>query len=478
VVLVAVYGAALLLAVLVSGLAARTILSTALLFLLAGAIVGGGGLGLVDLEPQDPVIAVLADLALFSVLFTDGMRASLPALRSAGRLAGRALGLGMPLTFIGIALLTKLLTDLDWTSSFLVGAILSPTDPVFAAAIVGRTDVPLRLRRLLNVESGLNDGLALPVVLVLLAIAGHGELGYAALGVELVGGVLLGIALPLVVLVMAKLPLLGASPALQPLGPFAVGVLLYAICHLTDANAYLAAFAAGSTIASVAPLTHEAFEQFGDLIAELLKLAALLVFGALLTPQLLDRLPAGSWVVAILALVLVRPAAMLLSLLRTELDRREKVAVAWFGPKGFASVVYGLIVLNSGLAIAEPVFDLVAVCIALSIAVHSSTDVPIARLFNVPEALNAPEEAEPGQVDQAEPGEEAGRPAERRAGPAAGHAAGSTAGHAAGSTAEHAAQPPAGPAAGHAAGRAAGHSAGDPAAPRSGETGEAGRHPA
>ena len=81
---------------------------------------------------------------------------------------GRALGLGMPLTFIGIALLTKACTPLDWTASFLVGAILSPTDPVFAAAIVGRTDVPIRLRRLLNVESGLNDGLALPVVVVLI----------------------------------------------------------------------------------------------------------------------------------------------------------------------------------------------------------------------------------------------------------------------------------------------------------------------
>jgi NhaP-type Na+/H+ or K+/H+ antiporter len=169
VVLIALYGAALLAAVLVSGVAARTVLSTALLFLLAGAIVGDGGLGLVSLDPQDPIETQLADLALFSVLFTDGMRAGMRELRQGGRLAGRALGVGMPLTFLGIALLTELLTPLNWTASFLVGAILSPTDPVFAAAIVGRTDVPVRLRRLLNLESGLNDGLALPVVLVLLA---------------------------------------------------------------------------------------------------------------------------------------------------------------------------------------------------------------------------------------------------------------------------------------------------------------------
>jgi sodium/hydrogen antiporter len=146
----------------------------------------------------------------------------------------------------------------------------------------------------------------------------------------------------------------------------------------------------------VAPAARHAFEEFGDLVAELLKLAALLVFGALLTPDLFTGLPAGSWVVAVLAIILVRPATLLLSLVGAGLDRREKVAAAWFGPKGFASVVYGLLVLRSGIPEAPAVFELVAVCIALSIAAHSSTDVPIARLFGVPEALNPPERADAG----------------------------------------------------------------------------------
>jgi NhaP-type Na+/H+ or K+/H+ antiporter len=270
-----VFGVTLLLAVLVSGFAARTVLSTALLFLAAGAITGTGGIGWIDIKPNDPVVVTLADLALFSVLYTDGMRAGLPELRATGRTAGRALGLGMPLTFVGIALLTKAFTPLDWTASFLVGAILSPTDPVFAAAIIGRTDVPLRLRRLLNVESGLNDGLALPVVVHLLTL----------------------------------LPGVGSEARLAPLGPFSLAVILYATCHLTHANPYLAAFAAGSTLATVSPQAHDVFEQFCDLIAELLKLAALLVFGALLTPHLLHRVPIGAWAVAVLALVLVRPVA-------------------------------------------------------------------------------------------------------------------------------------------------------------------------
>jgi sodium/hydrogen antiporter len=397
--LILAFGVTLLVVVLISGFAARTVLSTALLFLLVGAVTGNGGLNWIDVRPNDPVVVTLADLALFSILYTDGMRAALPALKATGRTAGRALGLGMPLTFIGISLLTKAFTPLDWTASFLVGAILSPTDPVFAAAIIGRSDVPARLRRLLNVESGLNDGLALPVVIVLIAVASNGKTHIWTVVGELAGGIALGIAMALVAHQIARLPGVGSEARLAPLGPFSVAVILYATCHLTHANAYLAAFAAGSTLATVAPSAHEVFEDFGDLIAELLKLAALLVFGALVTPQLLHRVPIGAWAVAVLALVLVRPVALVLSLWRAKLTRREVAAVAWFGPKGFASVVYGLLALDAGLDVSQPVFDLVAVCIALSIAVHSSTDLPVARMFHVPEALNPPDAPEPVRLE-------------------------------------------------------------------------------
>ena len=169
--LVLIFGVALLIVVLVSGLAARTVLSTSLMFLLAGAVAGSGGFGWLQLTPNSPIVSTLADLALFTVLFTDGQRAGVPELRAAWRLSGRALLLGMPLTFLGISVLAHLVAGLDWVTAFLVGAVLSPTDPVFASAIVTRTDVPARLRQLLNIESGLNDGLALPVVVVLIAAA-------------------------------------------------------------------------------------------------------------------------------------------------------------------------------------------------------------------------------------------------------------------------------------------------------------------
>jgi len=182
-ILVIVFGVALLVAVLLSGLAARSVLSTSLLFLAGGALVGDGGLGLIHVAPESDIVRVTADLALFAVLFTDGMHVRFADLRERWKSPARALGLGMPLAFLGIALLTHWLVGFDWTTSFLVGAVLSPTDPVFASAIVGRQQVPARLRQLLNVESGINDGLALPFVLIFLAAAapsGHGE--HASLG--------------------------------------------------------------------------------------------------------------------------------------------------------------------------------------------------------------------------------------------------------------------------------------------------------
>lgn len=404
-----VFGVALLVAVLLSGLAARSVLSTSLLFLLGGAVVSEGFLGLIHITPDSDIVGVTADLALFAVLFTDGMHVSVPALRRSWRNPARALGLGMPLAFLGVALLTHFLVGLDWTTSFLVGAVLAPTDPVFASAIVGRKEVPARLRQLLNIESGINDGIALPFVLILIAAAapaGHAEdVGLVPIAGELLLGLLFGVSLPFLVHRLVRFRLLGAEPRLQPLLPLAVGVTLYAACHLTHANPYLAAFSAGVVTVALAPEAKAAFEPLGEALAELAKFAALLVFGALLTPHLFGDLSIGGYAVAVLSIVLIRPASLLLSLAGTDFDRREKLTAAWFGPKGFASVVYGLLVLQAGIPSGEEAFTLIAVTIAFSIIAHSSTDVPIARIFDVEELVGIPDDdkATPRRDDKATP---------------------------------------------------------------------------
>lgn len=387
--LVLAFGIVLLISVSLSGLAARTVLSTALLFLVAGAALGPGGFGVDEIQPTDEIVTLLADLALFTVLFTDGQRASLPALRQTWRLSGRALALGMPLTMVGIALAAHFVVGLDWITAFLIGAILSPTDPVFASALVGRSDVPLRLRRLLNVESGLNDGLALPFVLIFLATARHQDSQLREVAVELVLGLVIGAVIAGAIALLWRLDIFTAEPRLQPLGPVAIAVAVYGTCHLTHANPYLAAFAAGSTLATLDRVTAESFEPFGDLLSELTKFAALLVFGALITPERLTSLSWVQWLLPVIAILVVRPAALLLSLLWSHMPAHERLTAAWFGPKGFASVVYGLLALQSGIPDGDLVFDLVAATIALSIVLHSTTDVPVAKMLRIepPDAL-------------------------------------------------------------------------------------------
>ncbi len=373
----------LLIAALVSNRADRTILSTSVLFLIGGIVLGSGALGVIDISPEDDTVGLLAELALFAVLFTDGMKAGWSDLKSAWKLPGRALILGLPLTLILTALLAHYLIGLDWATSLLVGAILSPTDPVFASALVGNEKVPERLRRLLNVESGVNDGLALPFVIILLSVAERStDVHFTEVLVELGLGIAIGIVVPLVALSLERLPFFQASHHYEPLTALAIGLLVLALGQVTHGNLFLAAFAAGITVASVGPDQRKSFEQFGELVSELLKLAALLVFGALITITVIAD---NGWLgvaFAVLALLLPRSIALALSFLGSGLSAKEQVAAAWFGPKGFASVVYALYVLTSGLDNGTQVFDLIAGTVVLSILLHSSTDVVVARWFD------------------------------------------------------------------------------------------------
>lgn len=394
------FASLLLLAVLVSSLAHRTVLSTAALFLVGGFVLGSGSLGVIDIHADDEIVSVLAELALFSVLFSDGMRVGLPELRGAWRLPGRALVVGLPLTLLITAVFAHVVAGLPWLESFLLGAVLSPTDPVFAAAIVGREEIPYRLRNLLNVESGLNDGLALPIVVILLATASAAPVHGWSLAVEVVAGVALGVLVPYVAIRLERTRFFSATTFYEPLNAFAIGLLVLALAMLTHANVFLAAFSAGITIATMSPELREAFHEFGELVAELLKLGALLVFGALISLQFLGDIGVSGYLFAALALFAARPIALGIALLRSKLDRKERLAAAWFGPKGFASVVYALLILGAGIPLSDELFHLAALVIAASILAQSSTDVLVARWFE-----SEPDPDDPGHdaTDRPEP---------------------------------------------------------------------------
>jgi NhaP-type Na+/H+ or K+/H+ antiporter len=376
-VMLLVFSASLLLAVLLSAVAERSVLSTAVLFLAAGVAAGKAGFGWIDVAPTDALVREASAFALYSILLTEGMRVGIRELRECWELPGRALIVGFPLSVAVTALLAHWLAGLTWTASLLFGAILAPTDPVFAAAIVRRGEIPYRLRHLLNVESGLNDGLALPIVTALLATSLGA--GAAAQGIRLAAGVAIGIAVPWLAIRLEASRVFSADPEHRPLLAVAVGLLVLALTRLLGANEFLAAFAAGVTVASAAPALETEFRVLGENVAGLLKFAAILIFGALLSWPLLSSLTAAEYLLAALVLLLVRPVTLWLSLLGSGLPRREFAVAAWFGPKGFASVVYAVMVLESGIPQGSVVARIAAVVIAASMVAHSSTDVVLAR---------------------------------------------------------------------------------------------------
>lgn len=165
----AVLGALLVGGALLSGIARRSFLSLTAVFVLIGVILGQGGFEVLEIDPRSDFVKDLALTALILILFRDGLEVEAEMLQKAWRLPLRKLVLAMPITAGIVAVATKVVTDLSWTESFLVGALLSPTDPVLSSSVVTNPRVPRIIRHSLNLESGLNDGLALPPVLALTA---------------------------------------------------------------------------------------------------------------------------------------------------------------------------------------------------------------------------------------------------------------------------------------------------------------------
>ena len=167
----AVFGVLLMLGALVSGIARRTFLSLTAAYVLAGFALGEGGVGVLEFDADSDFVRALAVVALTLILFRDGLEVEKEMLRTSWRMPARKLVFAMPITAALVALVTHALTDLGWTESFLLGALLSPTDPVLSSTVVTNPRVPRAIRHSLNLESGLNDGLALPAVLAFTAAA-------------------------------------------------------------------------------------------------------------------------------------------------------------------------------------------------------------------------------------------------------------------------------------------------------------------
>ncbi len=379
---VAVLGGLLIVGALVSGLAQRSFLSLTALFVIAGFALGEGGLEVLEFDPQSGFVASLAVVALVLILFRDGLEVEAEMLQYAWHLPMRKLVLAMPLTAALVAVAAKALTDLDWTEAFLLGALLSPTDPVLSSSVVTNPRVPRLVRHSLNLESGLNDGLALPAVLALTASLAAAddfvwwEFVIQDLGVGFLTGGLVGLGgsllLPRGTAFGHEIP-----PHQKALYALGVGFAAYATAKLPpEGNGFIAVFVCAIVLGIRRPDIRACFEARSQDIIELVKLGIFVVFGSLLT---LDGLFGdGMAAVAIVAftLLVARPVALAVALAGTRLDNATKAFMAWFGPKGVATMTFAVFVLAEGVSAGEQIFNLAALTVFVSIVAHGLTDQP------------------------------------------------------------------------------------------------------
>jgi NhaP-type Na+/H+ or K+/H+ antiporter len=384
-------GLLLIVGALASGLARRSLLSLAVLFVLAGFALGNGGAGWIDFRAHSGFVEDLAFAALIVILFRDGLEVEGEMLQRAWRLPLRKLVLAMPITAAIVAAAARLLIGLSWTESFLLGALLSPTDPILTSSIVTNRRVPRLVRHSLNLESGLNDGLALPAVLAFLAALSttSGHFVWWRFVLQDIGlGFLYGIVCGwLASLLMPRegassraraLPLEHSIPSHQK-SLFALGVAFatYGLTVLSPhGNGFIAVFVAAIVLGVRRPDLRVHFEQRADEIVELVKLGIFLVFGSLLTLHALTRegWPALAFVAT--TFLIARPLAVWLALIGTHTDHATRLFMGWFGPKGIATMTFSLLVLDQHIASGARIFDLTALVVFCSIVLHGITDTP------------------------------------------------------------------------------------------------------
>jgi NhaP-type Na+/H+ or K+/H+ antiporter len=368
-----VLGVLLVLGALLSGLARRSFVSLAAVFVIAGFLLGDGGTHTLHFNTHSGFVSELATVALIVILLRDGLEVEGEMIQSHWHLPLRKLALAMPLTALVVALVTRWVTGLSWTESFLVGALLSPTDPVLSSSVVTNPRVPRLVRHSLNLESGLNDGLALPAVLALAATLtphGHGFVWWRFVLENLafgfgVGGVvgIVGARLIRRVSEMRSLFALGTAFA-----AYGAAVLL------PNGNGLIAVFVCAIVLSIHHPEVRISFERQATGMVEIVKLGIFVVFGSLLT---LHGLFGSGWAavgVVAATLLVARPVAVFAALAGTATDIPTRAFMSWFGPKGVATMTFSILVLSEGIARGNTIFNLAALTVFVSIIVHGVTD--------------------------------------------------------------------------------------------------------
>ncbi len=388
-----VVGALLLSAAAVSGWLRGTVLSISVLSV--GAGIALAELDVIEVDPTSSTVLYVVELALVLTLFADGLVVENELLVSHWTPAALALVVAMPITLVLLALAAKgLFPVLSWQEACLLGAVLSPTDPVVTSTVVTDTRLPATVRHTLNLESGLNDGLALPLVLFFLALATGAESAgteAAKLAGEALGGAAVGVGLA-----FAAARLLGRLPRgvdHKYVGIYAVALafLAFGIAEETGwANGLIAVFVGGIGFGAFRHTLSEEALGFNESLSALFQVITFTVFGTLIVATGWSGSTGRLALFIAFALLVARPVAVMVAFLPIREPLPHKLFMAWFGPKGVASMLFALLVLNSSDLHRTQVFDVASFTIIASIVAHGLTDTvganALVRLLGSPQS--------------------------------------------------------------------------------------------
>ena len=377
-----------------------------IIFVLAGLLLTHGPLATVGFVPSPELVKALAEITLVLVLFSDASRVGLRDLHADLGLCLRLLGIGLPLTIgLGTVLALGLFNGMSIWLALLVGAALAPTDAALGAGVMVNPAVPARIRQLLNIESGLNDGIATPVVLV--AIAGAETAEHAAsvgpgtavaeLALGLLVGAVVGGAGGLVVNVARRRG--WAASGFAGSAVLALAVCAYACALALHGNGFIAAFVGGLAYRTCGGRRGERLVPYVEETGALVSLLVWLAFGAVAVVSALQSLTWQTVLYAVLSLTVVRMAPVALSLIGAGLGRPAVAFVGWFGPRGLASVVFALLALEDIGKVARPAVSVIGLTVLLSVVAHGLTADPLARRYGPRLAIAADGPDDPGSPE-------------------------------------------------------------------------------
>ena len=401
----ALIGIVIVVSALLSGLIDRSGLPQVAVFIAMGAALGPAGLGVFNMTLDSPVLRVVATLSLTLVLFTDAVSLNTSEVRRNSGLAFRMLGPGTILCAALTALAAWWLLKVPPASAAILGAALASTDPVLLRGLLRRRDLPATARQALQLESGLNDVVLLPIVIIALAFSGYSDLSaktFAKLGLELfILGPGAGVAIGLVA--VAALDLVrkrtGVRRDYESLYSLGVAFTAYAAAEAVHGSGFLAAFAAGLTISALDVELCDCFIEYGGVTAEMLLLFTFVIFGSSLIWTGFSGL---NWptVIFVAIAMLIRIPVYLASLIGSHVDRRGRALIAWFGPSGLSSLLLVLIAVFVGLPGGDRLFAVCSLVVLLSVVIHGTSPMLLARFCKQEPKEPLAEEAQPVAITQ------------------------------------------------------------------------------